>query len=256
MAEDDEALARLRETVAELLGPGGCPWDRAQTVESLAPYVVEEAWELLDAVRHGDNGAVVEELGDTLMVIFLLGLAGRGAQRLSLAQAAGAVREKLVRRHPHVFGDARCSTSEEVKENWDRIKRAEGTQVLADGLPSVPPGLPALMLAFKLGKAAAKLGFDWRDRGGPLAKVSEEWQELRDAVASDDARGTAHEIGDLLFAIVNLCRWTGVDPEEALRAACARFRRRFGKVAGACALGPDADLGALQRAWDKAKEEE
>ncbi len=256
MADDDEALARLRRTVAELLGPGGCPWDRAQTVETLAPYVVEEAWELLDAVRRGDGGAIVEEFGDTLMVLFLLGLAGREAQRLSLAQAADGVREKLVRRHPHVFGGAHCATSEDVKENWDRIKRAEGKTALADGLPAVPAGLPALVLALKLGRAASKLGFDWRDRGGPLAKVTEEWQELRDAVAAGDAGATAHEVGDLLFAIVNVCRWTDVDPEEALRAACARFRRRFGKVAAGCALGPGADLGALQRAWDKAKKEE
>ncbi len=256
MVDDDEALARLRRTVAELLGPEGCPWDRAQTIETLAPYVVEEAWELLDAVRRGDGDAIAEEFGDVLMVLFLLGLTGRRMRRLSLAQAANGVREKLVRRHPHVFGDARCATSAEVKETWDKIKRAEGKAISADGLPAVAPGLPALMLAMKLGKAAAKLGFDWRDRGGPLAKVTEEWQELRDAVAAGDAGATAREIGDLLFAIVNLCRWTEVDPEEALRAACTRFRRRFGKVAAACTLGPDADLGVLQRAWDKAKEEE
>jgi tetrapyrrole methylase family protein / MazG family protein len=252
----DEALAKLRETLGALLAPSGCPWDRAQTVESLAPYVVEEAWELLDAVRNDGNDAAAEELGDTLMVAMLLGLVAENAGRFSLGDAARTVTAKLIRRHPHVFGETTVSSSDEVKQNWEAIKRTEGKQPLADGLPALPPGLPALMLALKLGKAAAKLGFDWRDRAGPMAKVYEEWAELRDAIAADDEKGTAHEIGDLLFAVVNLCRFTATDPEEALRAACARFRRRFGKVAAAGVLGPDKDLGPMQRAWDQAKEGE
>ncbi len=256
MEPHDAPLAKLCETIESLLGPGGCPWDRAQTVESLAPYVVEEAWELLDAVRHGGDAAAADELGDTLMVALLLGMVAAKAGRFSLAQAVALVTEKLIRRHPHVFGDVTVSSSQEVKQNWEQIKRAEGKTVLPDGLPALPAGLPALMLALKLGKAAAKLGFDWRDRAGPLSKVYEEWGELRDALGSDAPEAIAHEIGDLLFAVVNLCRWTEVDPEEALRDACARFRRRFGKVAAAGVLGTDKDLGPMQRAWDLAKEGE
>ena len=251
-----EALAALLATVRTLVGPGGCPWDRAQTLESLAPYLVEESWETLDAVRNRGRAEVCEELGDVLMLVFLMCEIARKEKSFSLPEVAREVNAKLIRRHPHVFGDTAVSGPGEVLRNWEEIKKSEGKKAEKDGLPSLPEGLPALTRAVKLGKAASKLGFDWPDLGGPMGKISEEWAELKEAVAGGDARAIEDEVGDLLFAVTNLCRATGTDPEWALRAACDRFRRRFAVVAERGGLENPADLSRMEKLWEEAKEME
>jgi len=254
--ESKEALDDLLKTVRTLVAPGGCPWDRRQTVESLAPYLVEESWEVLDAVRNRGNAEVREELGDVLMLAFLISEIACKEGRFSLAEVAREVNAKLIRRHPHVFGNTSVSGPGEVLRNWEEIKKTEGKDVGNGGLPSLPEALPALTRAVKLGKAASKLGFDWPDLGGPLAKISEEWAELKEAVAGGDAKSIEDEVGDLLFAVTNLCRATGTDPEFALRSACNRFRRRFEVVRKGGGLESPAGLSRMEELWAQAKERE
>jgi MazG family protein len=251
--DSTEAIDTLLATVRRLLGPEGCPWDRKQTVQSLAPHAVEEAWEFFDAVKSGMNPAMREELGDLLMLIFLTGELAAREERFTLCEAAAEVTAKLIRRHPHVFGALTVEDPEQVKKNWEAIKKREGKGAADDGLPRVPASLPALSQAFKLGKAAGKRGFDWPDWGGPLAKISEEWGELKNAVARGDPQSVEQEVGDLLFAVTNLCRTTGTDPEAALRSACARFRRRFGRIVREDAF---SSLARMESVWEKAKDEE
>jgi MazG family protein len=196
-----------------------------------------------------------EELGDVLMLALLIGEIADREGRFSLAETAGTVTEKLVRRHPHVFGPGgnAIDDADGVKRQWDDIKRAEGKEEPPDGLPALPPALPALAAAVKLVGAARKRGFDWPDRGGAMAKVSEEWAELRAAIALDDAEAMEAEAGDLLFAVSALCRALGTDPESALRGACARFRRRFGLVHRAAGPGTFDDFAALVRLWGEGR---
>ena len=256
MESTQQAFTRLRAVIEHLIGPEGCPWDRRQTVATLAPFLVEEAWELVDAAACGDREGMREELGDVLMLVMLMGAIGERDGGPDLAAAADGVRRKLIRRHPHVFDRCRVKDAEEVQANWDAIKRSEDRNVPDDGLPALPAALPALMGAFRLGKAAARQGFDWPDLGGPMAKISEEWAELQRAVALGEKNGTAHEVGDLLFAVTSMCRFLAMDPEHALRTACGRFRRRFGYVRRHGGEAVRNDPAAMERLWQQAKQEE
>lgn len=247
------AFRALKKTVDALTGPNGCPWDRSQTPASLAPFLVEESWEYRHAVEADDLDGAAEELGDVLMLVLLASALAEQSDCFSLAEVAQGVNEKLIRRHPHVFGEDVLSDPEAVKQNWEAIKQTEGRRPGPDGLPRVPASFPALLVATKLGKAAAKQGFEWPDLGGPLAKISEEWSELKEAVAHSDKAAIAHEVGDLLFSITNLCRFFSLDPELALHEACTRFRSRFAGITRSSNDQTPASLADMEARWKQAK---
>lgn len=252
--DDLRAPNTLGYITARLRGPGGCPWDREQTHTSLTPYMIEEAYEAVDAVERDDMADMVEELGDVLLQVVLHSQLAEEEGRFSLADVAAAVNEKLVRRHPHVFGDVRVSGSSEALRNWEQIKRAEKGAQRQSALDGIPPTLPALSLAQTIGRKVAKLGFDWPDVEGTFAKVREELDEIR--AARDDGE-RREEIGDLLYALTSVCRHLGVDAEDALRAATRKFAQRFRRVETYArernlnlAALPIEDLDAL---WEEAK---
>ena len=218
----------LVELMRRLLAPDGCPWDREQDYRSLRQYVLEEACEVIDAIDRGSTEDLLDELGDlSLQVVFLAELA-RGQGAFGPDDVVRAICEKLVRRHPHVFGDVRVNGSDEVLKNWDSIKRAEKKgRPLLDGIPR---SLPALLRATRLGEKVARVGFDWPDAQGSRAKVAEELGELDEAVRGGDTARVRAELGDVLFALVNFARHQGIDAEEALRETADRFRGRFDHV--------------------------
>jgi tetrapyrrole methylase family protein/MazG family protein len=260
-AETLESLNRLVDIMARLRAPGGCPWDREQTFESLRPYLVEEAYEVLDAIEQGDLGALRDELGDVLLqVLFHSEIAAEGGH-FRLADVARAIADKLVRRHPHVFADVAVRDADEVVRNWRRIKaeerRAAGGGSEPGLLASVPTGLPALARAQQVGEKLAHAGLDWADLAGVLAKVDEERHELADALRSDDRAAAARELGDLLLTLTNVARHLDVQAEMALRDAVGRLLRRVDHVETA-ARGAGRTLEALDaaerdRLWDEAK---
>ena len=245
--------ARLLELVRveeRLLGEGGCPWDREQTHASLAPYAVEEVYELLEAISAGEPDAIREELGDVLLQVVFHAEMGARAGRFDIDDVAGAIADKLVRRHPHVFGDVEVSGSAEVMANWEQLKAAEkpSRDGIFDGIPTAQPALP---LMHKLVNRARKHGFDWSADGEPLDDVREELAEF-EAAATPEEREV--ELGDLLGAVVGLARWQGIDPEMALRGAARRFRDRF-EAAVAAADRPLEELTAddWRALWDEVK---
>lgn len=211
-----------------LLAPDGCPWDREQTPQSLKRYVLEEACEVIDAIDSGSPSALCDELGDlSLQVVFLAELA-RAQGQFGPDDVVAAIVEKLIRRHPHVFGDTVVSDAEDVVTNWNRIKVEEkGARKLLDGLPRA---LPSLHRAQRIGERVAKVGFDWPDAGRSYAKVTEELGELEDAVRSEPQERVEAELGDVLLALVNYARHLGIDAEEALRKSTNRFDQRFRHV--------------------------
>ncbi|MGE3172730.1 MAG: nucleoside triphosphate pyrophosphohydrolase [Planctomycetota bacterium] len=254
------ALQRLLDVVRALRAPDGCPWDREQTTASMAPHLLEETYEALDALRTGDDDAAREELGDVLVNVAMIAQIASERGAFDLAAIAGDAAAKLVRRHPHVFGDQQAHGAEHAYRNWERMKQQEGGAGAAPRgvLAGVPAALPALLRAYRTGEKAARTGFDWPDRGGPRAKVDEELAELDEALAlpDPDARRAAAtaELGDLLFSIVNLARHLRIEPETALRATIDRFHARFRCVEQE--LGPDLkdrSLAELDAAWDRAK---
>jgi tetrapyrrole methylase family protein/MazG family protein len=260
-AEAGQAFARFVELIARLRAPGGCPWDREQTHESVKPMTIEEAYEVAHAIDEKDDAELAAELGDLLLqVVFHASIAEeRGAFRLR--EIVERVAEKMVRRHPHVFGGDEAATSGEVLRNWEAIKaeeRAAKGKDDASMLDSVHKGLPAVMEAFQLTTKVSRVGFDWPSAEGALAKLDEETLELREAAKDgEDPRKVMEEVGDLLFVAVNVARLLGVDPESALKAANRKFRRRFGHVEErlrADGRSPAAStLEEMDRLWDEAK---
>jgi MazG family protein len=219
-----QSLYRLVEIMRRLLAPDGCPWDREQTLESLRPYVIEEAHEVVDAIDGGSAEELREELGDLLLQIVFQAELARAKGWFGPDDVVSAICDKLVRRHPHVFGDVKVSGSDEVVTNWEAIKAEEkaGRGVL-DG---VPKALPALLRALRVGEKAARVGFDWPDLAGARRKVDEELAELDAALAAGDAAHVEHELGDVLFALVSVARKADLDPEAALRGTLDRFTAR------------------------------
>jgi ATP diphosphatase len=255
------AIERLLSIMARLRDPErGCPWDLEQDFRSIAPHTIEEAYEVVDAIERDDLMALRDELGDLLFqVAFHARLASeRGG--FAFDDVVDAICDKLVRRHPHVFGEAMVADAGEQTRAWERMKREErAARGAPDALADVPVGLPALTRARKLGARAADAGFDWPDADGPRAKIEEELAELDRAVGAGDSRGREAELGDLLFSIVNLARHLNVDPETALRAANERFARRYRHVERELArLGQpvaSAPPELLDRLWAAAKVE-
>lgn len=248
-----DAFEALVEVMRRLRAPDGCPWDREQTLETLRTYVIEEAYEVVQAIEDGDTAALREELGDLLMqVVFQAGLTEDQGQ-FDIADVCRASARKLIARHPHVFGDHKAKDASEVLSRWEGYKRAEGKGVL-DG---VPRRLPALLMALRVSEKASRVGFDWPDLSGVLAKLDEEVGELREALASGDADAVEEEIGDVLFVVANVARLKGLDPEAALRRMIERFRARFSMIEAALSReGREVSktpLGTLDALWEEAK---
>jgi MazG family protein len=257
------SLPRLVDIMNRLLAPDGCPWDREQTLDSLRPYLIEETYEVLDALSRGDVAGHCEELGDLLMqIVFQAALrAAQGA--FDIDAVVASIADKLVRRHPHVFGDATgVTTADQVLAQWEDIKRAEKAAAGVNKdriLGGVKPG-PALTRAQKISAKAGKVGFDWPGWEGAFAKVEEEVREVAEAVHGGDAQAMHHEIGDLLFAVVNTARKLGVDAENALVDATSRFQRRFEVVEDSLSergkTPQTSTLEEMDALWDDAKRRE
>ncbi len=247
--------------MARLRGPGGCPWDREQTLETLKTYLVEETYEVLDALDSGDAAAHQEELGDLLFQVVFQSQVRREEGAFTVDEVIAGIHDKLVRRHPHVFGDASAATAEEVLDQWERLKarEKEGTD-RPSVLDHVPAQLPALLQALRLTEKAARVGFDWVAETDLLEKAEEEWEELRGALRRGDQQAVSEELGDVLFVLANLARHRGLDPEQALRQANRKFTRRFRHVEdrlGERGRRPDeSTLEEMDDLWEEAKRQE
>jgi MazG family protein len=260
-AETGQKFSELVAVMARLRAPGGCPWDRKQTFETIKSYLLEESYEVMETIDREDWRGLQEELGDLLLQpVFLAEIAAEHGL-FTINDSLDAINQKLVRRHPHVFGDAQAETPDDVKVHWDQIKKSEKAQ--QGGAPptsildAVPRNLPALMEADKVSHKAAGLGFDWPDIGGVLAKVREEAEELAEAHEQRDPQHVEHELGDLLLTVVNLARRMKVDPEQALRKSNARFRERFAyveeRVAESGVAFAETPLAQMEEWWQEAK---
>jgi len=229
------ALSALREliaVVAQLRSPqGGCPWDLAQTAQTLIPYVIEEAYEVADAIQQGDPAAIAEELGDLLLQVVLQAQIASEQNQFSLAAVAQGISEKLIRRHPHVFGDVEVSSIEEVHQNWEQIKTSEQAEgqphTLSHQLRCYARSLPPLMAGLKISHKAAAAGLEWEDITGVWSKFYEELAEFQESLLQTDPEHQRAELGDLLFTLINLARWSNLDPGEALRETNHRFIQRI-----------------------------
>ncbi|MFO0677635.1 MAG: nucleoside triphosphate pyrophosphohydrolase [Polyangiaceae bacterium] len=262
--QDGSTLNRLVGVMRRLLADDGCPWDREQTLESLRKYVLEEACEVIDAIDAKDRPGLREELGDLLLQIVFQAEIARGEGAFAIDDVVEGIVDKLVRRHPHVFGDGSAKDAEEVLSNWEKLKAVEkkGRGILA----GVPKSLPALTRSQRVGEKVARVGFDWDDVAGSRAKVAEELGELDRAIASGDKVAMEAELGDALFALVNLARHVDVDAEGALRITIDKFTRRFAHVEkrvhevhggwgdpGGAEGQKNLPLAVLDGYWDEAK---
>ena len=243
-----------------LRGPGGCPWDIKQTHESLKHNVVEEAWEVVDAINEGSEAHLREELGDLLMQVIFHASIAKERGGFTLDDISDEAVKKLVHRHPHVFGTVKADTPDEVLTNWDAIKRADrGQQSAASAMDGIPRGLPGLMRSEKIQSKAAKYGFDWPDVSGAMDKLREETAELQEGIDAGDIENIKEEIGDALFSVVNVARFYKLDTEECMHAACEKFIRRFRYLEeGAAREGlrlEDMTLGQMERIYQEARHE-
>ena len=254
---DSSAFQNLCNIVARLRAPGGCPWDREQTHESLLPALIEEAYEVGEAARAKDDAHLREELGDLLLVVVMHAEIARESRRFDIGEVIRDVSDKLVRRHPHVFGTSDARDSGAVLKQWEAIKREE-KKADPHYLASLPKALPALMRAQKAQSKAARVNFDWTDVRDVVAKVDEEISETKEAIASKDRARIEEEIGDMLFAVVNLARKCKIDAESALQRATDKFVTRFNRLEDEMRrrgkkLG-DVDLGEMDAIWEQIKQ--
>jgi len=256
-----EALQQLIDVVAQLRSPnGGCPWDLAQTPQTLIPYVIEEAYEVVDAIQSGDKDAIAEELGDLLLQVVLQAQIATEAGDFTLEEVAQGITQKLIRRHPHVFGDVEVEGVEDVRQNWEQIKAAEKgetaaqTQLLSRKLDRYARTLPPLTAGMKISQKAAAAGFEWDDIEGVWAKFHEELAEFQDSLEQEDKAHQQAELGDLLFTLINLARWYELDPTEALQGTNRRFIQRLAKME-AIADRPlsEYSIEELDQFWQQAK---
>jgi tetrapyrrole methylase family protein/MazG family protein/ATP diphosphatase len=260
--QDGSTLARLVAVMRRLLAPDGCPWDREQSFETLRKYVLEEACEVIDAIEGGDRKALREELGDLILQVVFQSELARREGSFAIDDVIASIIEKLVHRHPHVFGDLDAKTADEVLRNWEKIKAREKKD--RGILAGVPRSLPALVRAQRIGEKVQRVGFDWPDARGSRDKVKEELGELDRAIATGDERKIEEEMGDVLFALVNLSRHVKVDAEGSLRRTIDKFTKRFDHVekrvkenhggwGGPGGEQPNLPLAVLDRYWDEAK---
>jgi len=255
------ALDRLVAVVAQLRSPqGGCPWDLAQTAESLIPYVIEEAYEVVDAIRSGDSDHLAEELGDLLLQVVLQAQVATDNNQFTLKEVADGIAAKLIRRHPHVFGDVEVQNVEEVHLNWEQIKAQEKGETLAETqrlsrkLKRYARSLPPLLASEKISKKAAKAGFEWENAEGVWQKFDEELAEFKEALATEDKAHQEAELGDLFFTLVNIARWYNLDPSAALQGTNKRFIQRLEAMEMVCDRPlNDYTIEELEAMWQQAK---
>ena len=254
---DGDGLLRLQKVVHDLRSPGGCPWDAEQTHRSLLPNLIEEAYEVLEAIQNDDPEHMCEELGDLLLQVVLHGEIASETGAFDLDRIAHGISEKLIRRHPHVYGDSSVADTAGVLRQWDEIKAGEKGAVPRGLLDGVSAALPSLSRAAKLQKKAAKVGFDWPDAAGVMDKIREETAEVADALQSGDQDHVAEEVGDLLFSVANLARKLKLDPEVLLATANDKFVRRFRVMEQSLAAAGQsleaASLDEMEAAWQGAK---
>jgi len=240
-----------------LRGPDGCPWDRKQTLASLKPFIIEESYEVVDAIDNDDRAALAEELGDFLLQAVFVAELTREEGSFDIYDAVTAIHDKLVHRHPHVFGDVEASDAEQVLVNWEKLKNEERKAENKSVLAGVPQSLPALLKASRLTEKAARVGFDWRRTEDVFEKLDEEIGELREAIGSGDAAQIHDEIGDLLFTIANIARKLNVNAEEALQSSNRKFSRRFESMESAVRAGgqnlDQLTLEQMDALWNDAK---
>jgi tetrapyrrole methylase family protein/MazG family protein len=252
-----DEFRKLVEIMARLRANGGCEWDRAQTHETLRQYLVEETHEVIDAIRGGNPDSLCEELGDLfLQILFHAQIASENGQ-FDITDVIASISEKMVRRHPHVFGDVTADTPEAVSRQWDHIKKTVENRSHESIVGGIPKEFPSLLRAAKMSKKAARAGFDWERTEQVLGKVEEELSELKEAMAEGDPAHTEHELGDVLFSLVNLARFLGLNAEVAMVSVNERFERRFRemeKIAAetGCSI-ENADMPTLDRLWEMAK---
>ena len=256
-----DALQRLIEVVAKLRSPdGGCPWDLAQTPQTLIPYVIEEAYEVVDAIQSGDKNAIAEELGDLLLQVVLQTQIASEVRDFTLEEVATGITEKLIRRHPHVFGDIEVSNADEVNQNWEQIKAKEKgetpeqAKLLSRKLKRYARSLPPLMAGMKISQKAAGAGFEWENVEGVWDKFEEELGEFKEALSTENKAHQQEELGDLLFTIINIARWYDLNPFDGLQGTNNRFIQRLSlmeKVADRPLN--EYDINELETLWQQAK---
>ncbi len=261
-SDDMSELQRLVEVIAQLRNPErGCPWDLAQTPDSLTPYIIEEAYEVVDAIKYGETHDVEEELGDLLLQIVLQAQIFKEKGEFDLADIARGISEKMIRRHPHVFANAKADTPAEVNANWEKIKAAEKADTenpdkLAPKLSRYAKSMPPLIGAMKISRKAAKAGFEWQNLAEVWQKVDEEISELREAIAHESRENQASELGDVFFSLIQIARWQSIDPSAALIGTSHRFVQRFAQVeAQASKALSDYSIEELEAFWQKAKQQ-
>lgn len=256
-----DALNRLINVVAQLRSPeGGCPWDLAQTPQTLIPYVIEEAYEVVDAIQSGDKDAIAEELGDLLLQVVLQTQIASEKNDFTLEEVATGITEKLIRRHPHVFSDVKVNNAAEVNQNWEQIKAQEKgetpeqAKLLSRKLKRYARSLPPLMAGMKISKKAAGAGFEWENAEGVWEKFEEELEEFKEALETEDKVHQQEELGDLLFTIINIARWYDLDPFDGLQGTNNRFIQRL-TIMEKFADRPlnKYDINELESLWQQAK---
>lgn len=256
----NHTFTRLREVIATLRGPNGCPWDQKQTHESLREYAIEEVYELIDAINEQDDDGIIEELGDVLLQIMLHSQIGEDAGYFTVDDVIRSITDKMIFRHPHVFSDVNVASVDEVLTNWDTLKKQEKGEVRKSLLDGVPKSLPALAKAYKLQKKAAKVGFDWEDVTDIWNKLDEETREVKEAIAANDTDNMEKEFGDVLFVLANLARFYQLNPENALNLTNKKFMNRFTYIEEQLKQnGKDITKTSLKEMdfyWEQAKERE
>ena len=256
---DKDWVQEIVDIMARLRAPDGCPWDQKQTHKSLKPYLIEESCEVLDAIDDEDMNLLEEELGDVLMNLVFHAQLATEKQHFTFQDVAKNISEKMIRRHPHVFDESCKLTADEVETQWDEIKKKEKAE-RESILEGIPRSLPALFRAQKLQKRAAKVGFDWPDTEGPLDKISEETEELKEAIANNSKAEIEAEFGDLLFSMVNLARHLDIDADQALHVSNQKFIDRFQKLEKVCKTEnkqlPNMTLEEMDEIWDQVKKQQ
>ncbi|OGQ05339.1 MAG: nucleoside triphosphate pyrophosphohydrolase [Deltaproteobacteria bacterium RIFCSPLOWO2_01_44_7] len=227
MNKPGEKFEKLAEILATLRGPNGCPWDKEQTYKDINPYLLEESHEVVEAIDNNDFESLKEELGDLLVHILFHCQLAKEENKFTAVDVINSACEKLIRRHPHVFGGDKAKTTQEVLVNWEKIKQQENKDKRKSILDGLPKTIPALLKAFRLGEKSSRVGFDWEDQKGIWNKVKEEMEELEQALATKNSEQIEQEYGDLLLTLANLARFLKLDPETSLRKACDRFTKRF-----------------------------
>ena len=254
----DNTFSQLVNLMARLRGPAGCPWDREQTPESLRPFLIEECYEVLDALEEGSPDKVRDELGDLLFQIVFHARIAEEQDQFTIQDVITAIREKMIRRHPHVFGEVKVANSGEVLANWEEIKKKEKAhQERTSILDGVPQGMPALLRAHGIQKKAARVGFDWNELNEALPKLDEEITEFKESLKTKDAAAIEEELGDIFFMLVNISRFLEINPEDALRKTISKFIRRFRYIEEHAAEAgrslKDMTLEEMEKLWQESK---